>query len=722
MNRVASLFTANIWKTGLFLIGWASLALNLYWFVFQPPTVISRMLLLISAVAAGVLIVLAGWFFDRPIFEKWNKTRLGGLMAVSTLLTALLYFGYPNPPMPLFAVRERIEVQFVPLGKSPSAVRVVWLNNGIGDVSYKTVEWQGDVEITADGVRWLSEPQAGMGFVWNGRGWGNFKLSLEGQGKWLVEVRTASQAAEYVLEGRPTFARTIEIPIGSEIQKYATLIPLWLNTGFSIAFLLYLISGAAIQRWNARLPVWVYTLFIPLLIGLVVLTGWVLTFSIAASNRLYADDYCYLNVLRDYGWWGAIQNFYQTINGRFMSHLFNYTAFLFGRATVPLGPLFLLIGLGGSSLWVLRVVFKDANRLLLALIAAGLLLFIFIISSDKFQAVIWSLHALIVTGGLAFLLLAIGTWLRLRQIPYRMHGLAAFFIFSFLSAGFHETIAILGGSIFFVLGWLEWRAAQQGGKTKRLPLALAGLVGAILGFALVIFSPGNFTRVNTIGVSTEANEVVKTGLATIGKSLYYLFGGMESGYAFPLLVFGVIFLVGMGGGFFLPLNRPVFSFPLRFWEKIILILFPLLITLVMFIPSAFLGGYFPERTLFVPQTVLVFGSFLSGIWAGVSLKSKGVSPSLGAVGLSLILILAVGWISVQQLSAMNEQIRLHAAEFDAREQLIRQAVQQGEPRVFVPPYRYNFGLDVQPNPQNWLTLCIGEYYGIPVYLEQGRQP
>lgn len=71
---------------------------------------------------------------------------------------------------------------------------------------------------------------------------------------------------------------------------------------------------------------------------------------------------------------------------------------------------------------------------------------------------------------------------------------------------------------------------------------------------------------------------------------------------------------------------------------------------------------------------------------------------------------------------MNEQMRLHAAEFDAREQLIRQAVQRGEPQVFVPPYRYNFGLDVQPNPQNWLTLCIGEYYGIPVYLEQGRQP
>ncbi len=69
---------------------------------------------------------------------------------------------------------------------------------------------------------------------------------------------------------------------------------------------------------------------------------------------------------------------------------------------------------------------------------------------------------------------------------------------------------------------------------------------------------------------------------------------------------------------------------------------------------------------------------------------------------------------------MNEQTRLHAAEFDARERLIQQVIQRGEPQVLVPPYRYNFGLDVQPDPQNWLTLCMGDYYGIPVYLDQGR--
>lgn len=720
MSRVLSLLISRYRKVGLFLLGWASLALSLYWLVFQPPATISRMFLLISGLAAGALMVLAGWFFDRPVYERWDAKRWGGLILASVLAATLLYFGYPNPSMPLFALRERVEAQFVPLEESPSALRVVWLNNGIGDVSYKEMQWKGEVEITSEGVRWLSDPQDGMGLVWYGRGWDHFKLSVEGEGRWLVQVSTASQSFEYLLEGAPRFSRTFEIPIGTDFQKYSTLIPLWLNVAVSIAFLLYLIAGGAVKKVEITLPVWFSTLLLPLLLGVVALIGWGLTFSIAANNRLYADDYCYLNVLRDYGWWGAIQNFYQTINGRFMSHVVNFTALIFGQSSLSLGPLIFLLGLGGSSLWVLRGIFKEANRFFLVSAVFGLTFLGFVISSDKFQAVIWSLHALIITGGLSFLLLAMGMWLRLQHQSDRKIGLGILLVLSFISAAFHETITILGVSLFSVLSWLEWRADQRNQQPRKLPVGLVGLTGSVWGFAMVIFSPGNFTRVNTIGVSTELNQIVKTGFATIGQNLYFLFGGMENGKAFPVIVFVLLLFIGLISGFYRPVRLLGLSFPLKIWEIAFLILFPLLVTLVMFIPSAFLGGYFPERTLLIPQTVLVFSSFALGVWAGGSLKQKGVSPSIGAAALTLILILAVGWISVQQLSAMNEQMRLHAAEFDAREQLIQQAVRRGEPWVLVPPYRYNFGLDVQPNPQNWLTLCIGDYYGIPVYLEQGR--
>jgi hypothetical protein len=179
----------------------------------------------------------------------------------------------------------------------------------------------------------------------------------------------------------------------------------------------------------------------------------------------------------------------------------------------------------------------------------------------------------------------------------------------------------------------------------------------------------------------------------------------------------LVFLVGFGSGFPLSFRLTPDLTPLQHWEKIVLIHFPLIVVIIMLIPSAFLGGYFPERSLFVPQTVLVIGCFLLGIWGGNTLKTKGITMAGGATLLVGIMIFTTAWISWQQLLDMNEQMRLHAAEFDAREQVIQQAILNGESEVTVAPYQYAFGIDIQPDPQNWLTQCIGEYYGIPVYLE-----
>ncbi|WP_322791580.1 DUF6056 family protein [Bellilinea sp.] len=703
-----------------YMIGWLSVSLSLYWFIFQPRAAVSRIAMGVSLLAGLLAILLARHFFNRPPVEKWNFRERLGLFFAALLITVLLYFGYPHPSMALFTLPERIEVEFVPLESTAHSVEVIWLNNGINDVSYQNVEWQGEVEITSEGVHWREDSDQAIGFRWQGRGWGSFTLSVQGQGSWLMRVNNQRQAWEYRLEGKPQFSRTFQIPVGTETQRGIVLALLWLNAAFSIGFVLVNILSANGAIFSLQTPDWIFTRLLPLLIGIVVLAGWILTFSIAANNRLYADDYCYLNVLRDYGWWGAVQNFYQTINGRFMSHVFNFTLLEAGSASVPLGPVILLVGLGGSFLFVLKVIFptfRPINRIIISIMTVFLA---FIISSDKFQAVFWTLHALIVTGGLSFLMLGLGVWLRIAGKPYRFAGLGLMFLLCFLSAGFHETIAISGGSLFFVLSWLEWRRSQQDKSPRRLPAALSGLGGVVLGFGLVVFSPGNYTRVNTIGVSTDANEVLNSTGTMMVKNFSLLLGGMENGIGFPLLVLLLVFLMGMGCGWFVNSRWSSLSIPLRMWEKIILILFPLLATVMMFVPSAFLGGYFPERSLFVPQVVLVTGCFGLGIWAGASLKARGISPNFGAALMTAILVIAVGWMSLQQLTAMNAQMRLHAAEWDARERLIQQAIQAGETQVWVAPYRYNFGLDLHPNPQNWLTLCIGDYYGIPVYLDQGR--
>ncbi len=86
MNWIQSLRASTFWKWGLFLLGWASLTVSVYWLVLQPPTTVSRVYLGISGLTAVALIITAGWFFDRPLIPQWDRKRMGMLMVGSFLL------------------------------------------------------------------------------------------------------------------------------------------------------------------------------------------------------------------------------------------------------------------------------------------------------------------------------------------------------------------------------------------------------------------------------------------------------------------------------------------------------------------------------------------------------------------------------------------------------------------------------------------------------------
>ncbi len=437
---------------------------------------------------------------------------------------------------------------------------------------------------------------------------------------------------------------------------------------------------------------------------------------------MYADDYCYLNVLRDYGWGGSVWNFFTTINGRFMSHIVNFLAFLLGSGSIPLGPLVLLAGLGSSLYYLFNAVLRPLTRRVVALLSAGLVFLTFIISTDPYQAIFWTLHALIVTGGLSLLVLALGVWVRAVQNPPAVDRPALLFLLAFLSAGFHETIAILGIACLTAAAYLEWRSQAQREPPFRLPVALAGLAGGVLGFLIVLTSSGNASRMATIGVSTELSKVVELGSTLLWKNFLYLFGAAEEGRAFPFLVFALLLLLGMLIGMGMKEFWLGKVFRLRGWETALLLHLPLAAILMMFAPSAFVGGYYPERSLFVAQFVLCMAFFIIGLWGGNRLRQHGLSMGWGGlVIVALILIMVSGQTAIR-LGSIHTQMRQHAAEWDGRDVLIRQAAAEGQTRLMVTPYEYNFGLDLQLNPNNWLNLCIEDFYGIRLSLDKDGAP
>ncbi|MEN4013159.1 MAG: DUF6056 family protein [Bellilinea sp.] len=735
MTFLRSLLNKRDPKLIAWLVLWASLTLNLYWFIFQPETLVSRTRMVISGAAALALIAALAFFFEHKPAETPPPARLkpAGWLYAAAILTLGLFFGYPKPPMPLFALPERIEVEFTPTlsgstptlsGLAPSVqnsarIDLIWVNNGVRDVSFDELETRGAVERVADGLRFIVPQGESAGFTWQGRGWGKFFLVVQGEGNWTVVIQDRFGRQEHAIEEPGLFARTVNKSIGTPLGNVLVLLPLWSNVWLSFALGGWLLAGMQQRRApdSSRLPGLVIRA-LPLALALLLALGWGFTFSTAAHNRLYADDYCYLNVLRDYGWGGAVWNFFTTINGRLMSHIVNFLAFLLGSGSIPLGPLVLLAGLGSSLYYLLSAVLCPLPRRFAALISAGLAFFAFIISTDPFQAVFWTLHALIVTGGLSLLILALGVWARAVQASPAAGRLALLFLLAFLSAGFHESITILGMACFGGAAYLEWRSPKQGEPRARLPVGLAGLAGTALGFIIILSSSGNATRMATIGVSTELSRVVELGLMLLWKNFLYLFGAADEGRAFPFLVYVLLLLAGVIIGMRLKHLWLATMFQLCGWEKALLLHLPLAAILMMLAPSAFIGGYFPERSLLVAQFVLCAGSFVIGVWGGSRLRQRGLNLGWGGLVIVALILIAVSGQSAMRLEALNAQMRLHAAEWDARAALIRQAAAEGQNRLVVPPYQYNFGLDLQPNPTNWLNLCIEDYYGIRLSLDK----
>ncbi len=142
----------------------------------------------------------------------------------------------------------------------------------------------------------------------------------------------------------------------------------------------------------------------------------------------------------------------------------------------------------------------------------------------------------------------------------------------------------------------------------------------------------------------------------------------------------------------------------------------------MLLPSAVLRGFFPLRSLFIPQTVLILGMFGHGIWAGTWLREQNLKLLAPVAIVATALILWMGWLIFPAVSRFHQEMKLHAAEWDTRAAFITQAHTAGQNTVLVPPYRYIAEVDLQPDPENWLNRCIQTYYGITVQLESIEHP
>ncbi|WP_322507958.1 DUF6056 family protein, partial [Anaerolinea sp.] len=465
-------------------------------------------------------------------------------------------------------------------------------------------------------------------------------------------------------------------------------------------------------RWQDLLPWFILALF--------ALLGWGAGMVIAQYNRLYADDYCYLNILHENGWLKANVHAYLHITGRFAGHFLDFIAYYLGESIAPLG-IYVLFAAGGGGLYLLlRTLYPQSKVWHTASLAAALPLFALITTANPVQSVFWTLHALSVCAGLGFLLLTFRQVFRWMDTPPARKNRLGLFLLAVFTGGFHETLSIFGILFLSLLAWLDWRSQRHKENQKVPPVSAIAAMGLFAGSLIVILAPGNASRMAEIGFSFTPQEILMQASELVLSSFRWMLGGPYQN-GFTLLVLLVIFLLGLQWG--ARHTIPSYGFqPLHPLEKLALFFLPFVSILLMLLPSAVLRGYFPLRSLFIPQMVLMLGAFGQGIWAGTWLKKQNFRLLVPIALVTTFLILWIGGLVYPAISRFHQDMKLHAAEWDTRVVLITQARTAGQNAVLVPPYRYIAEVDLQPDPNHWLNQCIQTYYGITVQLESIQQP
>lgn len=217
-----------------------SFGLNAYLLFLQPVGVLSLRRLALAA-GLGGLLSAAVWFFARRrgyFLTGWwgDFVRRSGMWRAGMLLSAVLHLIYPAPPGHLFALPVQMEVEFLPLSGQPAEVRLVSLNNGMLDVSYRDIciNETGRVQPGSGIVFSLQDAESGKA-AWSGRAWRNMTLVFTTDQPVQAAIVMQGREERLIFEESRTAERKMILPVGSGWYYWLVKMVIILLGGVSLA-------------------------------------------------------------------------------------------------------------------------------------------------------------------------------------------------------------------------------------------------------------------------------------------------------------------------------------------------------------------------------------------------------------------------------------------------------------------------------------------------------
>jgi len=433
------------------------------------------------------------------------------------------------------------------------------------------------------------------------------------------------------------------------------------------------------------------------------------------SIQYWADDYCFSGFLREYGFTHGLIEFYSTTSNRFSAFMFTGFSELFGENAIRMIPSLIIIAFG-------FIVYKIFNEILvkrhieqtktISILFSQILLFFFLfLAPNIHQSIYWR-------AGLShyFLPIPILLYLILMIFSQRKNGEKIpmkdifLFIVSFFSAGLSESYAalqagLLGIALLFVL-FID----KSGHRKHRLYLIGSTLIGTAVAMGVMIISPGNALRLDTLQQSSNLFSILTISTVSAINFIVLSIRGL-------LLPFGILF-----GLFVLITYYFVWPSGLKIQSRILLIhsFFIALITLMLIIcicaPTAYGMMAYPEqRVLMFAQIVLICGVSLEGAVLGLLFqKLLYIYQPNRMVGLFLILVFCM--YPLLTLDVRQSDLRFYqnrAALWDKRNKEINNQIEMRRNNLSVSALdSFAEIAELRDDSSYWVNQCAAKYYQV----------
>ena len=225
-------------QAGRFGLLWLSLLVNLYFLIFQPRSVFSLRRLAFSVVVALVFALLLWFLKERGI-------TVAGWRGISTkswwmgiILTAVLFLITPAPTLHSLVAPVEVRLNFEPLNSEEADFQLVWLNNGLGDLSFSDLELPPTARITSEGVSLNARQGQPVQIRWRGRIWDELLVTVRSEVPLRLIAQVGDRPREILMEGG-SIEKGIHLP--------------YLSFGFyAVCYLLVMMVGSLSLAWLSQ--------------------------------------------------------------------------------------------------------------------------------------------------------------------------------------------------------------------------------------------------------------------------------------------------------------------------------------------------------------------------------------------------------------------------------------------------------------------------------------